>query len=374
MVTTGPGTESDPDWTEANLMWLNVVNAGNGGGAAYLRFKVNEPNQNEGMFGVLTNNQAGMPAGNAAGTLGFLDAPSLLGTWGMTFSNDTNVTIFGPGGVSTNLIVNEAWVQNFVDPLDITYGAQPNSAAQVGEEVVLANASITNGGVALVYDNFIADNTNTAGLNPEWVIDAGEPNTVQLFPNDPAQKLVQWTLPALGYGVQTTPSLTTPWTTLSGPDATNGTPPLVFTLIPGALMSALVPGADLANTNQAFFRVNQQTFVQLQVLMPGETNAPGTPTGKTGTPDVEFLCNPQFPVTINACDANWTILTSVTDGVSMTSNDSTSSAPVGSAATSTLVAGTVQIPFNFGQTGTFTCTATDTTNTNIPAATSSPHA
>jgi hypothetical protein len=195
---------------------------------------------------------------------------------------------------------------------------------------------------------------------------------VQLLPNDPAQKLVTWNVPDTGYGLQTATALGIPtsWLALSGPDATNVVPPYIFTHPPG-YHSALVPGADLAATNKAFFRLDGQSFIQLQVLMPGETNAPGTTTGKTGTPTSECVGD-QFLVTINACDANWTILTSVTDGVSMTSNDADSSAPAGSPATSTLAGGTTQIPFNFGQTGTFTVTVTDTTTATIPAVTSSP--
>ena len=43
-------------------------------------------------------------------------------------------------------------------------------------------------------------------------------------------------------------------------------------------------GSKTANTSPAI-PVNLGAFAKLQVLLPGETAAPGTPTGKTGTPD-----------------------------------------------------------------------------------------
>ncbi len=48
-------------------------------------------------------------------------------------------------------------------------------------------------------------------------------------------------------------------------------------------------------------------FSQLQVLVPGETGAPGTATGKTGNPTVQGLGAP-FDVTVNAVDLYWNFL------------------------------------------------------------------
>ena len=42
-------------------------------------------------------------------------------------------------------------------------------------------------------------------------------------------------------------------------------------------------GSKAANTSSAI-PVNVGAFAQLQVLLPGETAAPGIPTGKTGSP------------------------------------------------------------------------------------------
>jgi len=369
---SGDTTAPALDYNDTNLIWLNVQENADGTSTAFLRVKVNEQSSNSNLFGTnffSINGASGLPS--YAGTLASLNAATPVGTWGLTINNETNVTIFGPG-VSTNITILAAEMDNFIDPLNIVLGAQPNNtnASYNGQSVVYANFGITNQGTSLFYDNFLADST----LNiANWRILAGEPNTVQLYPNDPAQVLVQWELPAIGYGLEIASSPKGPWTPLTGPDAAPPVPPITVNSTPG-IGSVLVPGADLLNTNVSFFRLNGQSFIQLQILMPGETNAPGTVTGKTGSPFPESLSNPngQFPVTINACDAYWSIISTVTDTITITSNDSTSSAPVGSPSAGTMVGGTTQIYFNFGQTGTFTVTATDTTTTTIPSVTSSP--
>ena len=57
----------------------------------------------------------------------------------------------------------------------------------------------------------------------------------------------------------------------------------------------------------AFFRLVKRPFVKLQVLMPGETAAPYTTTGKTGTPDPQPI-GVSFNITVNAVDDVWNIV------------------------------------------------------------------
>jgi hypothetical protein len=357
-VATGPGTSPALDYNDSNVVWLNVQENGDGSGNGYFRYKVNEPNANSNMFGAEYISTTG---GASAGTLAALHASTVLGTWGMSFNNSSNVTVFGPGGVTTNFTMRAAAVTNFVEPLYICFGAQPNTASNTynGQDVVLANAAVTNAGTAVVFDNFLADTTLNTGV---WTTLENEPNTVQLFPNDPAQVLVSWNLPDAGFGLEFTTNLNSPisWKALTGPEASVSPAPSVLILTPG-VRTVLVPGADLSNTNQAFFRLNNQSFVQLQVLMPGENNAPGTPTGKSGKPTAESLANGGLLVTVNACDANWYVVQGVTDMVQFTSSDSKATLPPNTA----LVGGSVQVFFQFGQTGTYTVTATDVTNPSI---------
>ena len=60
-----------------------------------------------------------------------------------------------------------------------------------------------------------------------------------------------------------------------------------------------------ANTSPAT-TVNGGAFAKLQILLPGETAAPGTATGKTGTPSAQ-TAGGAFNVTVNAVDANWNL-------------------------------------------------------------------
>ena len=60
-------------------------------------------------------------------------------------------------------------------------------------------------------------------------------------------------------------------------------------------------------------------FAKLQLLMPGETAAPGTASGKTGSPSAQ-TAGSAFTVTVNAVDANWNPVNS-TDTVGITSTD-----------------------------------------------------
>ncbi len=60
-------------------------------------------------------------------------------------------------------------------------------------------------------------------------------------------------------------------------------------------------------------------FSKLQLLMPGETAAPGTPTGKTGTPTAQ-TAGTAFTITVNAVDANWNLI-SANDTVHLASTD-----------------------------------------------------
>jgi len=57
-------------------------------------------------------------------------------------------------------------------------------------------------------------------------------------------------------------------------------------------------------------------FVKLQILLPGETAVPNTTSGKTGTVIAQNVGVP-FDVTVNAVDANWNVVNSITDEVAI---------------------------------------------------------
>src|SRR5439155_11099599 len=103
--------------------------------------------------------------------------------------------------------------------------------------------------------------------------------------------------------------------------------------------------------------VNPGAFTKLQLLVPGETAAPGSATGKTGTPNGQ-LVGVSFDTTVNAVDANWNVVGSVSDVVDINSSDLSASLPPDAA----LFAGTGTFTLYFGTNGNFTLTATDTSD------------
>ncbi len=92
---------------------------------------------------------------------------------------------------------------------------------------------------------------------------------------------------------------------------------------------------------------------KLQVLLPGESAAPGTPSGKTGTPTAT-TAGASMNVTVNAVDANWNVVTSATPTVTITSSDANATLPANAA----LVGGTRTFPVTFRTAGSRTVTAT----------------
>src|SRR5580765_5976922 len=107
-------------------------------------------------------------------------------------------------------------------------------------------------------------------------------------------------------------------------------------------------------------------YSRVQVLMPGETAAPGTSSGKTGTARAQTVGVP-FDVTVRACDNTWNTVTTVTNAIQILSSDASATLP----APAQLINGqrTFTVTFNAG--GTFTVFAHDQTDGTIPDGASS---
>src|SRR6185295_8719596 len=110
--------------------------------------------------------------------------------------------------------------------------------------------------------------------------------------------------------------------------------------------------------------VNPGVFAKLQVLAPGETAAPGTANGKTGTPAAQ-TAGTGFSVTVNAVDANWNLI-STNDTVAITTTDPNDVLPANAA----LVAGTRTFTLTNRTAGSWTVTASNVTHTAIATSTS----
>src|SRR5439155_551665 len=112
--------------------------------------------------------------------------------------------------------------------------------------------------------------------------------------------------------------------------------------------------------------VNAGAFVKLQLLTPGETAVPGSVSGKTGAPATE-TAGTAFNVTVNAVDANWNLVNTVSDTVGITSTDANAVLPSNAA----LASGTQTFSVTLKTSGSRTLTATDITDGSNTANTSS---
>src|SRR5205823_2132731 len=103
--------------------------------------------------------------------------------------------------------------------------------------------------------------------------------------------------------------------------------------------------------------VNVGAFTKLQILAPGETASPGSATGKTGAPTAQ-TAGAAFNATVNAVDANWNLVTNITDTVSIASSDANAILPANAA----LSAGTQTFSVTFKTAPSQTVTASDVTD------------
>jgi hypothetical protein len=130
--------------------------------------------------------------------------------------------------------------------------------------------------------------------------------------------------------------------------------------IPIAVACAALLGIGLAAAP-----AEAQTYVKLQVLLPGETAAPGTTSGKTGAPVAQTAGVP-FTVRVRACDATWNTVTSITHVVSISSTDASASLP----GPRQLVNGASEFSVTLNAGGSFTFSARDDSDPTVPEATS----
>ena len=274
-----------------------------------------------------------------------------------------------------------------------TNAALPANAALVAGTQTFSVTLKTSGTPTLTATD-ISDGTKTANTSPSVTVNAGAFSKLQLLlPGETAS-------PGSATGKTGTPSATTAGTsfsvTVNAVDAnwnlvssthtvgitstdTNAALPANAALVAGtqtynvtlktagtATLTAtdITDGTKTANTSPSI-TVNAGAFSKLQLLLPGETAAPGSATGqdrhavgtrRPGTP---------FSVTVNAVDANWNLVSS-TDTVGITSTDANAALPANAA----LVAGTQTYNVTLKTAGTPTLTATDITDGTKTANTS----
>ena len=340
---------SGADYTDNNVLWLQIISGSgtNTACVANVSWKTNAPASNPDQSNValrITNSV-------------------LAGTWTLTFLSDTNGTLTAPGAspVPFSIGLSDSDVMSlFGNPLEARFGIQNfGNTANGGVPHDWARISVSGTVGIQINEDFTKEGTNQLDAT---IWDLGHNDgvgVVNLVPTN-APYWIKWTLPDSGFGLIGGASLL---------DHTNwNTPVGLASISQGGKKWALIPGASLPIGSSSFFTLINRPFSKLQILLPGETNAPNTPTGKTGTPDpVSFGASGVINVTINAVDSTYHITAAPGDIISLTSSD----AAAGTSAPAALVNGTVTGQVYFSTTGSFTITATDTSNANITNVTSS---
>ncbi|HVU27453.1 MAG TPA: hypothetical protein VHG71_06915 [Verrucomicrobiae bacterium] len=192
------GNLGDPgvDYDAANVAQLSIYGNADGTATGSFQYKTNQPDGNS-QFG---NN-----------TLATLTAPSPLGTWSITFVNDTNVTLSyvplsGIGGLSTNAnFPDETTVQTyFANPLTVFMGNQQNSDANLGQASTYSEFNISGVTLSPAIDAIWTNQTVLDTTN--WSIVNNAPNDAFLV-HSTDKYWVSWTLPDANLQLQANTNL-----------------------------------------------------------------------------------------------------------------------------------------------------------------------
>ncbi len=155
-----------------------------------------------------------------------------------------------------------------------------------------------------------------------------------------------------------------PYYTLGSGNLSSGTVLLSATLNKAVASTITASATGPSPNTSSSIPVNPDALDKLQVIVPGETADPGSPTGKTGTPSVQAATAP-ITFTVNAVDVNWNLV-SATNTIQITSNDGTASLP----SNADLVGGTKDFVISMNAAGSRTITATSIAGPAVTAGTS----
>lgn len=221
------------DWNAGEVVFIQIGNNADGTASGNFRYKINQPGGNS----MLWNAD---PAAGPAGALANVSSPSALGTWSVTFKNNTDGTITAPSGASADFSMLASAAAMFANPVVAYFGIQPNQPGNVGQSAVLSRVQISGVAVPLT-DDFSGTTLDAAKLQ----VVAADATGVVLVPPNSAYWL-KWTAPATGYVLQASPDLKTgSWVDLA---------PASVIQVGGEKMT-LLPSSGLPGTKSGFFRL-----------------------------------------------------------------------------------------------------------------------
>jgi len=203
-LSTDGGT-TEPDWNNANVIFVQFQATGSGQGICNFRFKTNSPNSN------------GQDTGGFFGT-GYIMTktwPSIIGTWSVTFTNNSHITVVGPDGTGTNFDMGAdaaAFFQSFTPSMATYFGCQPNNPGNIGQKMVFSRIKVTDGASTVVDDSFTAaDPFFEVDLN-HWSVQCDAPAAVAIKVVDQPAYWLDWNKPDnLLSSLQISSNLTSGW-------------------------------------------------------------------------------------------------------------------------------------------------------------------
>lgn len=184
LVPNGGTGDPSVDYTAANVAQLVVMNNADGSATGSFQYKTNQPNGNSMFY--------------AAGDLATITCAAAKGAWSLTFLNDTNITMTGPGNISTNFnLPDESIAQMFANPLTAYFGNQQNGAYNAAQSSTYSEFKIKGVTLSPEIDEVFTNETAINSAN--WAVDAyTQNNTFIVQPTD--KYWVSWTIPDTGFG------------------------------------------------------------------------------------------------------------------------------------------------------------------------------
>jgi hypothetical protein len=226
--------QSSVDYFAPTVMALDIRNLPDGTASGTLRYKTNHVNANASDY---------IPAI-------LICSNGVIGTWSLTFLNNTNVTVTAPNGASTNIFLPEEVALEFYDPLSVYFGNQQNGEANAGQAATYSRVKVTGIGISPEIDDVF----DRAELNPDpaaakWRVVCDLPTCV--FIVRPEHKYwLRWTIPDSGFTIQSSPSLS--------PGSWNGDPALTNVINTASGNRMLIPQSSLPTSGMGFFRMIKQ--------------------------------------------------------------------------------------------------------------------
>ncbi|PYI88703.1 MAG: hypothetical protein DME26_03045, partial [Verrucomicrobia bacterium] len=195
-----PGTEDAPDWNEPTCALISIHANANGTATMEYHYKTNAPGSNgkptlDGTSWQYFNPYA---TNGPVGWIGNVTGAAILGTWTVTFNQDTNITMKAPDGTTSSFVMPPEDAAQFAGQGTVYYGIVPGETANVGQKAILSRVEIMSGATTLLEDNFSVAPLDSAVWNIRAVSPAG--GVALITANEPYY--VWWTTPATGFTLQ----------------------------------------------------------------------------------------------------------------------------------------------------------------------------